>query len=78
MEDNSVAIATFDTPTRQLVIESEIIIQQFNESPLDFLVDTYAADYPFAYGAEDSIVLAPYLLTTTRQAAKRWPNGLPD
>ncbi|MBS1148270.1 MAG: hypothetical protein H6R08_2446 [Proteobacteria bacterium] len=70
VEDNSVAIATFDTPTQQLVIESEVIIQQFNESPLDFLVDAYAADYPFAYGAEDSIVLAPYLLTTTRQASE--------
>ncbi len=69
VEDNSVAIATFDTPTQQLVIESEIIIQQFNEAPLDFLVDAYAADYPFAYEAEDSIVLAPYLLTATRPAS---------
>jgi transglutaminase-like putative cysteine protease len=69
VEDNSVAIASFDTPTQQLVIESEIIIQQFNESPLDFLVDAYATDYPFAYDAEDSIVLAPYLLTATRQTS---------
>jgi transglutaminase-like putative cysteine protease len=69
VEDNSVAIASFDTPTQQLVIESEIIIQQFNESPLDFLVDDYATDYPFAYDAEDSIVLAPYLLTATRQTS---------
>ena len=29
VEDNSVAIASFDTPTRQLVIESEVIIQQY-------------------------------------------------
>jgi transglutaminase-like putative cysteine protease len=70
VEDNTVAIATFDnTPTQQLVIESEVIVQQFNESPLDFLVDGYAANYPFAYGAEDKLVLAPYLLTTTRQAS---------
>jgi transglutaminase-like putative cysteine protease len=66
VEDNSVAIASFVTPTRQLAIESEIIIQQFNESPLDFLVDVYAAQYPFAYGLEDGIVLAPFLLTATR------------
>jgi len=85
VEDNSVAIASFDTPTQQLVIESEIIIQQFNESPLDFLVDVYATDYPFAYDAEDSIVLAPYLLTATRQTsdplvqwiAKLWPADEP-
>jgi transglutaminase-like putative cysteine protease len=60
-EDNSVAIATFDTPTRQLVIESEAVIQQFNEAPLDFLVADYAMNYPFAYTPEDRVLLAPYL-----------------
>ncbi|HEY9097378.1 MAG TPA: transglutaminase family protein [Thiobacillus sp.] len=65
VEDNSVAIATFDTHTQQLLIESEVIIQQFNEAPLDFLVDIYATDYPFAYSAEDRMVLGPYM-----QAAK--------
>ena len=59
-EDNSVAIATFDTPTSQLVIESEVIIQQYNEAPLDFLVAEYATDYPFAYTPEDSVILSPY------------------
>ena len=79
VEDNTVAIATFDTPTQQLAIESEVIVQQFNESPLDFLVDGYAADYPFAYAAEDSLVLAPYLLTTAQQATEplaEWIAGL--
>ncbi len=61
VEDNSVAIATFDTPTRQLVIVSEVIIQQFNEAPLDFLVDRYATNYPFSYTAEDRVVLSPYM-----------------
>ncbi|MGB3917618.1 transglutaminase family protein [Thiothrix litoralis] len=61
VEDNSVAIASFTTPTRQLVIESEVIIQQFNETPLDFLVADYATHYPFAYEAEDRVVLDPYI-----------------
>jgi transglutaminase-like putative cysteine protease len=61
VEDNSVAIATFDTPARQLVIESEVVIQQFNESPLDFLVADYAIDYPFSYSPEDRVVLSPYM-----------------
>jgi len=60
-EDNSVAIATFDTPASQLVIESEIIIQQYNEAPLDFLVAEYATDYPFAYRPDDKVILSPYL-----------------
>jgi len=61
VEDNSVAIATFDTPTQQLVIESEVVIQQFNEAPLDFLVDVYATNYPFSYTADDRVVLSPYM-----------------
>lgn len=60
VEDNSVAIASFDSHTNQLLIESETIIQQFNENPLDFLVADYAINYPFSYKPEDSILLAPY------------------
>ena len=60
-EDNSVVIATFDTPASQLMIESEIIIQQFNEAPLDFLVADYATNYPFVYSPDDRVILSPYL-----------------
>jgi len=60
VEDNSVAIATFTTPTAKLSIESEVIIQQYNQAPLDFLLADYAMGYPFAYTAEDWAVLAPY------------------
>ncbi|MGA7181322.1 MAG: transglutaminase family protein [Thiobacillaceae bacterium] len=68
VEDNSVAIATFDTPASQLAIESEVIIKQYNQAPLDFLVADYATDYPFAYGPEDSVVLSPYM-DVVRQTA---------
>lgn len=61
VEDNSVAIATFDSPATQLVIESQVIIQQYNQAPLDFLVADYATDYPFAYTPEDKVVLSPYM-----------------
>ena len=47
-EGNSVAVATFDQATRQLSVESEVIIQQYNESPLDFVVAEYALAYPFS------------------------------
>jgi transglutaminase-like putative cysteine protease len=60
-EDNCVAIATFDAPARQLLFESEVIIQQFNAAPLDFLIDDGAVDYPFVYPADDRVVLAPYM-----------------
>jgi transglutaminase-like putative cysteine protease len=61
VEDNSVAIATFETSASQLTIESDVIIQQFNAAPLDFLVDAQAVDYPFAYSTEDQPVLFPYM-----------------
>ncbi len=64
VEDNSVAIATFDSPARQLAIESEVILQQYNRTPLDFLVADYAIHYPFAYTPEDRIILLPYLTST--------------
>ena len=61
VEGNSVATATFDIPANQLVIESEVIIQQFNEAPLDFLVADYAIAYPFVYQPNDRIMLLPYM-----------------
>lgn len=61
VENNSVALASFDNPANQLVVESEVVIQQYNESPLDFLVSTYAIDYPFDYQDEDIILLSPYI-----------------
>lgn len=60
VEGNSVAIATFSLPASQLLIESEVIIQQYNESPLDFLVSDYALRYPFSYQGEDNILLSAY------------------
>jgi len=61
VEGNSVAIATFDLPTNLLAVESEVIIQQLNEAPLDFLVADYAIEYPFTYQSDDQILLSPYM-----------------
>ncbi|MBN1958856.1 MAG: transglutaminase family protein [Desulfuromonadales bacterium] len=61
VEDNSVAIATFSEPANQLSIESNVVIQQFNQTPLDFLLADYATDFPFAYTPEDRPLLTPYM-----------------
>lgn len=71
VEDNSVAIASFDTPTRQLVIESAVIIQQYNIAPLDFLMAEYATYYPFAYTADDWAVLMPYANVAGQAVSER-------
>jgi hypothetical protein len=44
VEKNSVGIATFGLSTSQLLIEREVIIQQYNRAPLDFLMADYAMD----------------------------------
>ena len=61
VEDNSVAIATFGAPAQQLAIKSDVIICQYLENPLDFLVADYAISYPFAYQPDDLVMLAPYM-----------------
>lgn len=78
VEGNSVAIATFDLPTNQLVIESEVIIQQYNEAPLDFMVSRYALDYPFSYLPDDQILLAPYRLLPDQPVKKRLTSWVAD
>jgi transglutaminase-like putative cysteine protease len=59
--DNSVAIATFDSPAIHLGIVSECIVQQLDETPLDFLVADFAVNYPFNYDSDSAEVLRPYL-----------------
>ncbi len=61
VEDNSVAIATFDSTASHLSVESEVTIQQYNQAPLDFLMADYAVDYPFDYTPEDRPGLLPYM-----------------
>lgn len=57
MEGNSVAIATFNLPTNQLAVESEVIIRQYSEAPLDSLVADFAIGYPFSYPPDDKVLL---------------------
>ena len=68
VEDNSVAVATFELPASQLAIESHVIVQQYNQAPFDFLLADHAADYPFAYTPEDAAVLSPYMTGAVRSA----------
>lgn len=75
VEDNSVAIATFTTPTQQLFVESEVIIQHYNESPLDFIVSDYAINYPFKYLLNDNFILSSYMVLPneeTRTLLNNW------
>jgi len=81
VEDNSIAIATFDSPASQLMIESHVIVQQYNQSPFDFLLSEHASDYPFSYKPEDAAVLSPYMTGAARtpheqEALASWVHAL--
>ena len=64
VEDNAVAVATFESPTRQLAIVSEVIVQR-DELAIDFVVAAHAIEYPFAYEPDERAVLSPYMGAAT-------------
>ena len=68
VEGNSVATAKFSEATQQLLIESEVTIQQYNESPLDFVVADYAINFPFEYKTDDKVLLSPYMQLPSQEA----------
>ena len=70
VQNNSVCIATFKTPTTQLMIESESVVEQYNQSPLNFLVADYALSYPFTYTPTDYFMLSPYLTLPSMDVIK--------
>src|SRR6202158_5355057 len=61
IHDNSVAIASFALPATQLIIDSEVVVQHFDEAPLDFVVAEEAVNYPFRYDADTAAWLRPLL-----------------
>lgn len=81
VEGNSIATAEFAGTTTRLAIESELVVQQFNENPFDFLVADHAVDFPFAYETGDWPLLAPYAAPPgpgpeTDSPLARWVGGL--
>ncbi len=76
VEGNSVATATFTDSAQVLTVESETIIQQYDQSPLDFLVADYAVDYPFRYNEEDRVLLSPYMNSPNRAATAALTNWI--
>ena len=59
--DNAVALATFTETGNRLSIGSRVLIQHYDDQPLDFLVSDYAVSFPFQYDAAEQVDLGPYL-----------------
>jgi transglutaminase-like putative cysteine protease len=72
---NSVAIVSFSEPTTTLKIASEVVIQHYVETPLDFVIVDYAAKFPFQYNPIERTDLLPYqvsLYPKDTPALKKW------
>jgi len=67
VNDNAVAIATFTEPSNRLSIASHVLLKQYDSQPLNFLVEEYAAFFPFRYDAVEWLDLKPYLTVLYRQ-----------
>jgi len=77
--DNSLAVATFTAPSAVLRIASQVIIEHYDETPLDFLVEQYAAYHPLQYKPEDAAELAPLMQMAwpgDHSAVTQWVHGL--
>jgi transglutaminase-like putative cysteine protease len=59
--DNAAAVVDFQESAQTLSINSEVILQLSDQSPLDFLVADYAVNYPFHYAPHDRVDLQPFL-----------------
>lgn len=73
--DNSVAVLDFLQSANRLRIVSEVVIQHYEASPLNFSVEAYALNYPFVYKESERIDLAAYqqpLFLNDQPAVMAW------
>jgi transglutaminase-like putative cysteine protease len=61
---NSIAMLEFYEQTDRLSVLSEVVVNHFDEYPLDFLIDPEAISYPFLYSMEEEAELIPYRLAS--------------
>lgn len=58
---NSLAKVDFTEPASELVFYSEIVLEQYDSNPLDFILEESAVHYPFVYDPDSLVELAPYM-----------------
>jgi len=72
---NSVAVVDFLQPAVDLAISSEVVIEHYEEQPLEFVLEDSAQRYPFQYDPSEQIDLAPYqsvIFPRDQAALKDW------
>jgi transglutaminase-like putative cysteine protease len=57
---NSVAVVDFLQPAEDLLISSDVVVEHYEEEPLEFLLEDAARRFPFQYDPSEQIDLTPY------------------
>ena len=60
--DNSIAVANFLGHTSSLRVLSEVVVEHYDDAPLNFVIEPYAAKTPFQYTSQELPTLAPFLV----------------
>lgn len=76
VNNNSVAVVNFFEPDSRVVFLSEVVIGHYEESPLDFLIEPSAVDFPFHYDATEGTDLMPYQMSVFPQDARKLRNWI--
>jgi len=70
---NFVARVVFPEKTREFEITVDLVAELVPINPFDFLVEPYAAQFPFSYPADMALDLAPYLaIEESGSLPKQW------
>lgn len=76
---NSVALVSFNELADTLRVTSEVVIEVYDDAPLDFLMEDYAVSFPFAYAVGEQPDLAPFeqsVYVDDAPAVRGWLAGL--
>jgi transglutaminase-like putative cysteine protease len=50
---NSIAVANFTQPADKLILESNVVVEQYSRDDITFPIDKYAQTLPFTYSADE-------------------------
>lgn len=60
-QENSIASCAIEGSSNQLFIQAEFLVELLQDNPFDFILEPYAATYPFNYNPTDLANLYPLL-----------------
>jgi transglutaminase-like putative cysteine protease len=79
IDENSVAVVTFAEAGRVLRILSDLVVELYDDRPIECLIDPAAREFPFQYAPSEQVELISYRLPSypyDGPALQQWLQGL--